>query len=110
MLSCEVYGRICDHNARRAVYDALCHFKYPHDDIPRIRDDKHSTGSLEYPLEEHPGIHVIRLFLSVMSWISSSVMTKARITPDYVGRMTLFDSVFIMLKMLLFHACGVEPT
>lgn len=38
-------------------------------------------------------IHVstsFRLFLSVMSWISSSVMTKARMTPA-IGTMTLSD-------------------
>ena len=35
------------------------------------------------------------LFFSVMSWISSSVMTNARITPA-MGKITLSDSVRIM--------------
>ena len=57
-------------------------------------------------------IHVsmsLRLFLSVMSWISSSVITKARIAPA-MGTITVSDRFCIMLKMLPFHACGDKPT
>ena len=58
-------------------------------------------------------IHILsmslRLFLSVMSWISSSVITKARIAPA-MGTITVSDRFCIMLKMLPFHACGDKPT
>ena len=32
-----------------------------HDDIPGIRYDQHRAEGLEYPLEEHPGIHVVHV-------------------------------------------------
>ena len=47
--------------------------------------------------------------ISVMSWISSSVITKARIAPA-MGTITVSDRFCIMLKMLPFHACGDKPT
>ena len=50
-----------------------------------------------------------RLFFSVMSWISSSVITKARIAPA-MGTMTVSDRFCIMPKILPFHAWGVVPT
>ena len=49
-----------------------------------------------------------KLFLSVMIWISSSVMTMARMTPA-MGRMIVSDKVSIMLKMSEFQFCGVWP-
>ena len=51
----------------------------------------------------------LKLFLSMMIWTSSSVMTKARITPA-MGRITVSDRFSIMLKMPEFHAWGDVPT
>ena len=50
-----------------------------------------------------------RLFLSVMSWISSRVITKARIAPA-IGTITELDRFWIMPKTLAFHAWGVMAT
>ena len=49
-----------------------------------------------------------KLLRSVTICISSSVMTMARITPA-MGRMTVSESVCIMLKMSPFQPCGVWP-
>lgn len=51
----------------------------------------------------------LKLFLSMMIWTSSSVITKARITPA-MGRITVSDRFSIMLKMPEFHAWGDVPT
>ena len=50
-----------------------------------------------------------RLFLSVIIWISSSVITIARITPA-MGTMMELERLWIMLKMPPFQPCGVCPT
>ena len=50
-----------------------------------------------------------RLFLSVMSWISSNVITKARIRPA-IGRMAVSDRLRIMLNTPPFQPWGVWPT
>jgi hypothetical protein len=50
-----------------------------------------------------------RLFFSTMSWISSRVITKARIAPA-MGMMMVSERFWIMLKMLPFHPWGVWPT
>ena len=49
-----------------------------------------------------------KLLRSVMFWISSKVMTIAKITPA-IGNMTVSDKVCIMLKMSAFQPCGVWP-
>ena len=50
-----------------------------------------------------------RLFFSTMSWISSRVITKARIAPA-IGMMMVSERFWIMLKMLPFQPWGVWPT
>ena len=50
-----------------------------------------------------------KLFLSTMSWISSKVITKARMTPA-MGTMTVSERFWTMLKISWFHAWGVSPT
>ena len=49
------------------------------------------------------------LFRSTISWISSSVITNAKINPA-MGTITESDRFRIILKILPFHACGVVPT
>ena len=44
-----------------SVDNALGQIKHTHDDVPGIGDDQDSAGGLEYPLEEHPGVHVIEV-------------------------------------------------
>ena len=43
-----------------------------------------------------------------MIWISSKVITMARITPA-MGKMTVSDKVCIIEKMSAFQPCGVWP-
>ena len=50
-----------------------------------------------------------RLLRSVIIWISSSVITMARITPA-IGTMMELERFWIMLKMSPFQPCGVWPT
>ena len=81
------------------------------DMVPVMRIDK-CVRCCKRDGRECQHIHVsmsLRLFLSVMSWISSSVITKARIAPA-MGTITVSDRFCIMLKMLPFHACGDKPT
>ena len=54
----ERQGRVRYDDARRAVYDALSRLEHAHDDVPCVGDDEHGAGGLEYPFEEHPGVHV----------------------------------------------------
>ena len=50
-------------DARRAVDDALSSFEHAHDDVPCVGDDEHGAGGFEYPLEEHPCVHVVHVVL-----------------------------------------------
>ena len=50
-----------------------------------------------------------RLLRSVTSWISSRVITIARIAPA-IGRITVLERFWIMVKIPLFQLCGVMPT
>ena len=56
-----VNGGLPDDDARALVDDALAHIKDRHDDIPCIGYDQHRAEGLEYPFEEHPGIHVVHV-------------------------------------------------
>ena len=49
------------HHAGRAVYHALGHIENAHDDAPGVRDDQDGAGGLEYPLEKHPGVHIMQV-------------------------------------------------
>ena len=49
------------------------------------------------------------LFFSVIIWISSMHMTQARMAAA-MGSTTVSDRFCSILKMPLFHACGVAPT
>ena len=49
------------------------------------------------------------LFFSVIIWISSWHITRARIAAA-MGSTTVSERLRSILKMPLFHACGVEPT
>ena len=56
-------GRVRYDDARRAVDDALSSFEHAHDDVPGVGDDEHGAGGFEYPLEEHPSVHVVHVVL-----------------------------------------------
>ena len=98
----------------QGLEEQLTSFLYQHPDTGLIVIDVFVTiRTAAADLNAHlKNIHVsmsLRLFLSVMSWISSSVITKARIAPA-MGTITVSDRFCIMLKMLPFHACGDKPT
>ena len=39
----------------------LGYIKHTHDDVPGVRYDQNRAEGLEYPFEEHPGIHVVHI-------------------------------------------------
>ncbi len=78
---------------------ALRHIKHAHDDVPGVGDDEDGAADLNIHLKNIQVSTSCRLFLSVMIWISSSVITIARITPA-MGTMTVSERLWIMLKML----------
>ena len=37
--------------------------KYPHDNGPGVGENQGGGSGLEYPLEEHPGVHIVEVIL-----------------------------------------------
>ena len=46
---------------RRLADHILRHIKHRHDDVLGIRDDQHGAEGLENPLEENPGVEVVKV-------------------------------------------------
>ena len=58
-----VDARIADDDAGTLADHILCHIEHRHDDVPGIGDDQHRTESFEDPLEEDPGVEVVKVIL-----------------------------------------------
>ena len=52
-----------DDDPRRLTNHILRHIEHRHDDVPGIRDDQHGAEGLENPLEENPGVKVVKVVL-----------------------------------------------
>ena len=56
-----VNGGVPDDDPRALIDHALADIENPHDDVPCVRYDQNRAEGFEYPLEEHPGIHVVHV-------------------------------------------------